>query len=76
MINKYWYRIMWYSECNDTENISEGYVFGCTFAEAMEHLTTMYGESEVSRIDIKWTDDTNCYVHEEKTEEDRRASDF
>lgn len=76
MINKYWYRIKWYDSYNDIENISEGYVFGNTFSEATEQISKMYGEDNFIRLDIKWVDDTDCYVHEENVRASTSADDF
>lgn len=76
MINKYWYRVKWYDEYNDDEKISEGYAFSDTFSEATEQITKMYGEDNLIRVDIKWVDDTTCYVHEENERTSTSADDF
>ena len=76
MINKYWYRVKWYDSYGDIENISEGYAFGDTFSEAIAQIAKMYGEDNLIRLDIKWVDDTSCYVHEENERVSTSGDDF
>lgn len=76
MINKYWYRVKWYDSYGDKEVISEGYAFGDSFVEAAEQIAKMYGKDSFIRLDIKWVDDTNCYVHEENVRTSTSADDF
>ena len=76
MINKYWYRVKWYDSYSDEEKISEGYVFGNTFSEAIEQLTKFYNEDNLIRIDIKWVDDTSCYIHEQNERVSMSVDDF
>lgn len=76
MINKYWYRVKWYDSYSDEEKISEGYVFGNTFSGAIEQLTKFYGEDNFIRVDIKWVDDTSCYIHEQNERISMSGDDF
>lgn len=76
MINKYWYRVKWYDSYDDKEVISEGYAFGNTFVEATEEIAKMYGEDSFIRLDIKWVEDTNCYIHEENERVSTSGDDF
>jgi hypothetical protein len=77
MINKYWYRVKRYDSYNDEEKISEGYAFGSTFIKAAEEIAKMYGkDGSFIRLDIKWVDDTDCYIHEENERISTSGDDF
>ena len=76
MINEYWYKVKWYDSYSDNELISEGYTFGNTFSEAIEQIAKMYGEDDLIRVDIKWVDDAECYVHELNERTSTSTDDF
>lgn len=69
MISLYSYRVRWYSIVDDTERLSEGYVFGQSLPDAITELGKMYELDQIDEVNIKmFEDDIGCYVYETQEE--------